>query len=67
MPPPGFDDLTAEEQRAYIDELARRSAEATVHEEHLTEVRRRQAADRQHPESRRPWREAMRDIRASRE
>ena len=53
--------------QAYVDELACRSAEATVREEHLAEVGRRQAADRQHPESRRPWRDAMRDIRASRE
>ena len=66
FPPPGFDDLSAEEKIDYLQALWDRIAEApddvSVPDWHLEIVEQRLAAHRDHPERVVTWEEAEADI-----
>ena len=67
-PPPGFDDLTAEEKLDYVSALWNRVVQALdtlpLSDAQRVLVRERLAAHRANPDAARPWSEARRDIEA---
>lgn len=67
MPPPGFDALSVEQKETYIRALEARVRSDETPEWHLEELARRRAEEANEPGSRRPWREAMRDLRSGTE
>lgn len=66
VPPPGFDDLSAEEKLDYIQELWDRFAahpdEVPVPEWHLDVIRERLAVYQRGEESARPWPEVREEL-----
>jgi len=68
MPPPGFDELPAEEKLDYINQLWSRVLEnpeqVTPPEWHEEAVAERLAAQRADPDAARPWEEVRAEIQA---
>lgn len=67
LPPPGFDDLSAEEKIDYVnhlwDRIAAKPEEIPVPEWHRRLLDERIAQHEAHPEEALPWEEVERDLR----
>ncbi|HSN99657.1 MAG TPA: addiction module protein [Candidatus Nanopelagicales bacterium] len=67
-PPPGFDELTADEQVDYVqalwDRIAAREDQVSVPGWHRAELSRRLADHQADPEAGRPWSEIEAELRA---
>ena len=68
LPPPGFDDLPAEDQIEYVqslwDRIAAKPDQVPVPEWHRQVLDERLAAHEANPEAARPWEEVRDEIRS---
>jgi len=68
VPPPGFDDMTVEEQIEFVqklwDHIAHRAKDVPVPEWQIQELRRRRAEMERTGDRGRPWEDVKRDIEA---
>ena len=64
LPPPGFYDLSHEEQVRYVQSLWQLITPAEVSEEELAIIDERLEAHRRNPMAGRPWEEVLAEMRA---
>jgi putative addiction module component (TIGR02574 family) len=71
QPPPGFDELSADEQVEYVqslwDRIAARESEISVPDWHREEIERRLRDFEANPTAGRPWPEVLAELRAKRD